>query len=104
MGAMRFNFSFITRYYLFYIEGLKMTLKLAFFALIFATICGVVVGLMRLSKNKPVFLISTAYVNFIRGVPLLIQIYIIYYGMPWNLPEFWAGVAALTINAAAYMG
>jgi len=81
-----------------------MTLQLAIFAVLFGTVFGIIIGLMRISKNKPMALISSSYVNFIRGIPIMVQIYIIYYGMSLNIPDFWAAVAALTVNSSAYIG
>lgn len=104
MQFLGFNFSFLGKYWIYYVEGLKVTLQIAFFVLIFATVFGILLGLMRISKNPLGRGISSAYVNFIRGVPLLIQVYIFYYGLKLNLPEFWAAVVALTVNSSAYMG
>lgn len=104
MEILGLNFSFLGRYWQYYVEGLKVTIQIAFFVLIFATVCGAVIGLMRISRNKIISGVSSAYVNFIRGVPLLIQVFIFYYGLNLDLPEFWAGVVALTVNSSAYMG
>ena len=98
------KFTFLERYYSFYLRGLSMTLQLAIFAVLFGTVFGIIIGLMRISKNKPMALISSSYVNFIRGIPIMVQIYIIYYGMSLNIPDFWAAVAALTVNSSAYIG
>lgn len=98
------KFGFLERYYSFYLRGLSMTLKLAVFAVLFGTVFGIFIGLMRISKRKPISLLSTSYVNFIRGIPVMVQIYLIYYGLHLNIPDFWAAVAALTVNSSAYIG
>lgn len=61
---------------------------------------------MRLSKLRLIRWISTAYVEFLRGTPLLVQVLIVYFGLPQlgiKMPRMTAGIVALTINSAAYM-
>ncbi|QUH19564.1 amino acid ABC transporter permease [Alkaliphilus sp. B6464] len=110
------NFSFLPKYYTFFINGAKNTVLLAFFTVALGVVFGVFLALMRISKNKVLNFISTAYVEVIRGTPLLVQIFIIYYGLPAigiNFPsvaflgstgeEFVAGIIALSINSGAYV-
>jgi His/Glu/Gln/Arg/opine family amino acid ABC transporter permease subunit len=96
---------FISKYYMYYVDGIKVTLLLAFFAVIIGLILGIIFCLMRLSSFKILQGISTAYINFIRGTPLMIQIFIVFYGLPnigLNLPDMVAGVVSLSVNAGAY--
>lgn len=101
------SFDFLPKYYTFYLTGLKMTIILAFFAVIFGLVIGLVFALMKLSHFKILRGISTAYINFIRGTPLMVQLYISYYGLPTllglQLPDMFAGVIALAINSGAYV-
>lgn len=100
------DFSFLPEYYNFFIEGAKLTLYLAFFTVLLGTLLGLLLSLMRLSNNKFLKLLSSMYVEFLRGTPLLVQIYIIYYGLPSLGIEFsdiLAGVIALSINSSAYV-
>lgn len=100
------DFSFLPKYYLFFINGVKYTVILAFFTVILGFILGLILSLMKLSKSKIMNLIATAYVEFIRGTPVLVQLYIVFYGLPHlglTLPDFAAGVAALSVNSAAYI-
>ena len=101
------SFDFLPRYYTFYLTGLKMTIILAFFAVIFGLVIGLVFALMKLSHFGLLRGISTAYINFIRGTPLMVQLYISYYGLPallgLQLPDMFAGVIALAINSGAYV-
>ncbi len=107
------NFSFLPKYYPFFIIGAKNTVLLALFAVALGVVLGVVLALMRISKNKIFNFISTAYVEIIRGTPVMVQIFIIYYGLPFDFPsigflgsnseEFIAGVVALSINSGAYV-
>ena len=60
------DFSFLTRYYTFFISGAKLTLFLAFFTVILGTILGLVLSLMRLSKSKVLSFIAAADVQQMR--------------------------------------
>ncbi|WP_427339803.1 amino acid ABC transporter permease [Caloranaerobacter sp. DY30410] len=100
------DFSFLAKYYMFFIDGVKNTVLLAIFSVCLGVVFGVFLALMKISKNRIFNIISTSYIEFIRGTPLLVQLYIIYYGLPnigINLPDFLAGIIALSINSAAYV-
>lgn len=101
------DFSFLSRYYPMYITGTLNTLALAFFTLLLGVLFGVLLALMRLSKNPFLKGIASSYIEFIRGTPLLVQLYIVYYGLPsitgMRFPSFFAGIIALTINSSAYI-
>lgn len=94
--------------------ALLETVKLAVVSLIAATILGIIFGLFTVSKVKILQFISQIYIGIIRGTPLLVQTFIIYYGFAqvlrpmgfqWKLigGPFTAGAVALSINAGAYM-
>ena len=95
------------------IESLGQTMLLTLLSLIFAFIIGLIFGLMNVSKNKVLNFIGTIYVDAIRGVPLIVLAYFIYFGMPagikamgftdFKLPPLQAGTIALSMNAGAYM-
>jgi len=110
------NFSFMDKYWPFFVDGAKITLLLSVFTVVIGVALGIVLALMRLSKFKPLSWVATAYIEFIRGTPLLVQLYIIFYGLPQigiqfpevpalgsNFPDFMAGVITLSINSAAYV-
>ncbi|HBJ2608298.1 amino acid ABC transporter permease [Clostridium botulinum] len=110
------DFSFLSKYYSFFINGAKYTIILAFFTVVIGTILGLLLSLMKLSKNKILKYIAVSYIEFIRGTPVLVQLYIIYYGLPTigikfpevpilgsNFPDFFAGILALSINSGAYV-
>lgn len=97
------DFSFLSDYYKFFLIGARNTIFISIFSVLFGTILGLILALMKTSKNKVLKVISTAYVEFVRGTPLLIQLYIIYYGLPLNLPEIPSGILALTLNSSAYV-
>lgn len=109
------DFSFLGKYYMFFLNGTKITILLAFFTVLFGLVIGTGLSLMKLSKNMALKGLATAYIEFIRGTPLLVQLYIIYYGLPTlgvefpsiafipSSAEFIAGVVALSINSGAYV-
>ena len=74
------NFSFLNKYWFYYVDGLKVTLELAFWTLILATIVGVALGMIRVQNYKIISPIIDGWINFIRGVPVMVQIFIVYYG------------------------
>ena len=76
------NFTFLEKYFGYFVKGAEITIVLAFFAVLFGTILGLGITLIRRSKFKAISFIGTAYVEFMRGTPLLVQIYIIYIGLP----------------------
>lgn len=87
-------------------QGTVMTLKIAAMAAIFGLIGGVLLGLISLGGATWARFLVRAYVDFIRGTPLLIQIFIVFFGLPMmglRLGEFWAGVIALSLNAMGYI-
>lgn len=100
------KFEFLTTYWPFYIEGLKITIIYSIFAVIFGIILGVMLALMKLSKLKVFKAFAVSYINFVRGTPILVQIYIVYFGLfsfGINLADSTAGIAALAINSGAYV-
>lgn len=101
------NFSFLGKYSEYYLKGTEITIVLAFFAVLFGTLLGLTLTLLRRSKIKPISYIATAYVEFVRGTPLLVQIYIIYIGLPkligMDMPDMTVGAVALALNSGAYI-
>lgn len=77
-----------------------------------ASIIGNVFGLFKISRNKILKMISNGYIEIIRGTPLMVQIFVVYFGIGSAIPGFsWksiggaftGGAVTLTINAGAYM-
>lgn len=107
------NFTFLEKYYQFFIDGTKITIGISLCTLILGFIIGVIVCLGRISKSKIIKFVSGAYIEFLRGTPLLIQLYIIYYGLPTlgvQFPsigpissDYIAAIFALSINSSAYI-
>ena len=101
------NFTFLEKYFGYFVKGAEITIVLALFAVLFGTILGLGITLIRRSKFKVIRFIGTAYVEFMRGTPLLVQIYIIYIGLPKligiDLPDMATGIIALSLNSSAYV-
>ena len=90
------NFTFLSKYWFYYMDGLKVTLQLAFWTLILSSIVGVIMGMIRVQNYKIISTIIDWWINFIRGVPIMVQIFIVYYGIATSLPQFWAAVVSLS--------
>ncbi len=105
---MKFIESFsLWKIWIFFINGLWITLYLAAISIFFGTLLGVILSFMRRSKIKVINLLAQAFIGFIRGTPLLAQIYIVYVGFPtlfhFNIPDFLTGALALTLYSSAYI-
>lgn len=108
------DFSIIINEYQFYLEGLWTTTWLVSFALLFGLCIAVPMGILRSSKNKIIKFPIWAFMYFFRGSPLLVQLFIIYYGAAqfewlreswmWNyFQEAWfCALLAFTLNTSAY--
>lgn len=90
----------------FLLEGALRTLQITSLAVLIGLVIGTLVGMARLSKYKLLNYPATIYVEFFRGTPLLVQIFIIYFGLPAlgiNIPRYPSGIIALGINSGAYV-
>jgi len=86
-------------------RGAVITVGLSILAMFFAILIGLFVALVRLYAPPPFPLIALTYVEFVRGTPLLIQLFFIYYGLPnigIKLQPFAAAVIGLALNYGAY--
>lgn len=87
--------------------GLGVTLQLAIIGILFASMIGILCAIINVSKNKYLKVITSLYINIIRGTPFLVQAYIIYFGLPnalgIRMSETTAGIIAISLNAGAYM-
>jgi len=100
------DFSFLSKYYMFFLIGTKNTVLLSVCSVFIGVILGLFISLMKLSKNKVLNIVSSVYIEILRGTPILVQIFIVYYGLPklgLDMPPFVSGVIALSINSSAYV-
>lgn len=90
------------------LEGAVVTLQICALSLLFGGLLGLLFGLMAAGTIRPLRWLSAAYVALIRGIPVLLIIFFVYFGIPLlapgsSLPEYWAGVIALSVFASAYI-
>ena len=103
----------VTKYGHLFLEGTLMTLKFSAVAVIGGVIFGALLAQMRLSefkigKFKPLSFLATAYIEIIRGTPILLQLYVFYFFIPaalsfLDLSKFASICLALIFNSAAYV-
>ena len=89
-----------------FMEGVGTTVQLAVYTVLLGSILGLVVAIFRYTRLTPLRWLMNAYVAFIRGTPLLVQVLLIVYGLPQlglRLPRMTLCVIALVINSGAYM-
>jgi len=87
-------------------DGVIITFEVTVMSIICACAIGLVVGLGRVSKNKAINLVASTYVEIIRGIPLLVQLFYIYYalGRFLNVHDLTAAIIAMSVCYGAYMG
>ncbi|MCR5386648.1 MAG: amino acid ABC transporter permease [Treponema sp.] len=105
--------SILQSYSVMLLRSLGYTMILTLLALVFAMIIGLIFALCNVSHNKVLNVVGTVYVDAIRGVPLIVLAYFIYFGIPqaikmmgiagFKLPALQAGTIALSMNCGAYM-
>jgi len=97
--------SIVSKVFYYLIQTVHWTILISVLAYAIALLFGLVFGILRLSLNRPVRWLAGAYVNVIRGVPLLVLIFFIYFGLGKivNLDRFVAGVLAVGICYGAYL-
>lgn len=103
----------ISAYWELLLQALGRTMLLALLAIAIAMVIGLIFGLMNVSRNRVLNLIGTVYVDAIRGVPLLVLTFFIYFGVPqaakmmgftnFRLEQIPAGIISLSLNCGAYM-
>ncbi len=87
-------------------DGILITFQVTIMAIVLALIIGLFTGLGRISKNRIINGIASLYVEIIRGIPLLVQLFYIYFalGRIVNVPAMASAVIAMAICYGAYMG
>lgn len=87
-------------------NGVIVTLQVSALSAVLGLALGVALGLGALSRNRAIRWAVAAYVDFIRGTPLLIQIFLVFFALPMigiRFDEISAGVVALSLNAGAFV-
>ena len=105
----------VVRYHSFFEEGVVNTLIIAAFSVLLGTVFGTLMATLRMSRIPPLKWIAVAYIEFVRGTPLMVQLMFIFYGLPmvgvkipdipWipNFSRFAAGIVAMSMNSCAYV-
>lgn len=100
-------FELLVEHFPSFMDAMWQTVQITLFSLFFGLVLGIVFGLMKVSQNKVIQSISNAYIWIIRGTPLLVQIYFVYFGIPMatgvRLTEWQAGIITMSLNAGAYI-
>lgn len=109
---MNLDFSFIAEYMPYYFKGIKYTLLISFVAVLFGAIFGSILFYMKSSnfriwKIKPLKILAVAYIEIIRGTPMILQIFIVYAGaepfLGIDLTALQSAFIAIALNSAAYV-
>ncbi len=87
-------------------DGILVTFQVTFASICLALLLGLLAGLGRISRNRFVNLVASTYVEVIRGIPLLVQLFYIYFalGRIVRVPDMVAAIIALGFCYGAYMG
>ncbi|HPX27983.1 MAG TPA: amino acid ABC transporter permease [Treponemataceae bacterium] len=106
MGTLiPWDFSVIPLKFHLFAQAAGYTIFISFFGIFAGTVSGLFVSLMKISKNKVVSGIASVYIFVIRGTPLLLQLFIIYYGLIAlvAIPPLLSAIIALGFHNGAYI-
>lgn len=100
-------FELLSKYGIYYWKGIYYTLALSGLSLILGSFIGLLLSLMRTSKNKLLSFFAKVYIAIFRGTPLFVQLSLVYFGLytvsSFNLSKFTSGLIAVSLNSAAYV-
>lgn len=94
------------------LDGIKITIGIALLSILIGMVLGLITCLMGMSKSKILKFIAAVYVWIIRGTPMIVQAFLVFFAMPqvvqifipdFRIVAFQAGVITLSLNAGAYM-
>lgn len=88
------------------LKGAPVALSLTVFSVFFGLIIGLLVSQMKMSGNRLIKGIGSFYTWFLRGTPMMVQLYFLYYGLPRlgiSLTSYQASVIGLSLNSGAYL-
>ena len=104
---MDFNFALVANSFPLLLEGALVTIKITALSVSFGLLIGLVASIARMSKFWIIKMLASLYVDFIRGTPLLVQIFIIYFALPMitgvRVDPLFAAITACSINSGAYV-
>jgi len=89
------------------LDGLWKTIVLALVSFALALVLGIIFGLFRVSPVRGLRTLAGVYIDIIRGIPMMVLAFFIFFGLPGitgiKIPDFAAGIITLTLNASAYI-
>ena len=89
------------------VDGFRITIEIWIFSILIGVVLGLIACLMKMSKFKILQAISGVYVWLIRGTPMIVQAFVVYFGLSQaaglHLSPFTAGMITLSLNAGAYL-
>lgn len=104
---MNFDFSLIERAFPLLLMGAAVTVEITAMSVAVGFIIGLFAGVARICQIRPLRIIAAVYADCIRGTPLLVQIFLIYFAIPMatgqRIEPFFAAVLACGINSGAYI-
>ncbi|HGZ8897331.1 TPA: ABC transporter permease subunit [Staphylococcus aureus] len=106
-NAMNDDSGFISKYGSFFLKGIKITILILLIGVALGSILGAFVALMKLSKIKIISWIASIYIEILRGTPMLVQVFIVFFGITaalgLDISALVCGTIALVINSSAYI-
>ncbi|EOD7698487.1 ABC transporter permease subunit [Staphylococcus aureus] len=106
-NAMNDDSGFISKYGSFFLKGIKITILISLIGVALGSILGAFVALMKLSKIKIISWIASIYIEILRGTPMLVQVFIVFFGITTalglDISALVCGTIALVINSSAYI-
>jgi polar amino acid transport system permease protein len=104
---MSFNFDLVVNSFPLLLLGAGVTIKITAMSVAVGVIIGLFVGIARICRVKPLEWLAAVYVDFFRGTPLLVQIFLVYFALPvitgQRIDPYIAAIGACGINSGAYV-
>lgn len=99
--------NFVSKYGSFFIKGIKNTILISLVGVVLGSILGSFIALLKISKIRPLQWIASIYIEFLRGTPMLVQVFIVFFGttaaLGLDISALICGTIALVINSSAYI-
>ncbi len=104
---MSFNLDLVVSSFPLLLVGAGVTIKITAMSVALGVLIGLFVGIARISTFKPIRFLAAVYVDFIRGTPLLVQIFLVYFALPaltgQRIDPYVAAIGACSVNSGAYV-
>ncbi len=104
-----YNYHVVAQYLPLFAHGIWATIWISAVSLVLSILLGTLVALARMARHATLNRVAGVYIEAVRATPLLVQIYVIYFGLPvvpvlgWHISPLVDGIIALTLNSGAYM-